>query len=105
MDGHETSTVAEYIWIDGSGLTLRAKARTLTKEIKSLEDLPEWNYDGSSCYQASTHNSEVWLKPVYYCRDPFRGGHHVIVMCESYVWADEHFITKKPANTNFRHFA
>lgn len=26
-------------------------------------------------------------------------------MCESYIWADGEFKTKKPANTNFRHFA
>jgi glutamine synthetase len=44
------STVAEYVWIDGSGTTLRSKARTLTLKVKSLADLPEWNYDGSSCY-------------------------------------------------------
>ena len=99
------STVCDYVWIDGSGIVLRAKARTIEKEIKSLEDLPDWNYDGSSCYQASTHNSEVLLKPVYYCRDPFRGGNALIVLCESFIWADEEFTSKKPANTNFRHYA
>ncbi len=26
-------------------------------------------------------------------------------MCETWIWADEHFTEKKPANTNFRHFA
>jgi len=44
--------IAEYVWIDGRGET-RAKCRTLTnlpdREL-TLEDLPEWNYDGSSCY-------------------------------------------------------
>lgn len=98
-------TVAEYVWIDGSGTTLRSKARTLTHKVNSIADLPEWNYDGSSCYQASTHNSEVLMKPVFYCRDPFRGGKDIIVLCESYIWADDGFIEKKPANTNFRHFA
>ena len=45
------------------------------------------------------------LKPVFYCRDPFREGDNIIVMCETYVWADENFTVKIPANTNFRHFA
>jgi glutamine synthetase len=26
-------------------------------------------------------------------------------MCESWIWADDAFTSKKPANTNFRHFA
>jgi len=99
------STIAEYVWIDGSGLTLRSKAKTITKPINSLADLPDWNYDGSSTYQASTHNSEVIMKPVAYYPDPFRGGNNIIVMTDTYVWADEQFTTLKPANTNFRHFA
>lgn len=99
------STVLEYVWIDGTGIGLRAKARTLTKEIRSLEDIPHWNYDGSSTYQASTHNSEVILKPVAYFKDPFRMGNNFIVLCESWIWADEQFSSMKPANTNFRHFA
>lgn len=42
--------IAEYIWIDGSGITLRSKARTLDQKVNSLADIPEWNYDGSSTY-------------------------------------------------------
>ena len=38
--------IAEYIWLDGS-LAMRGKARTLTKPVNSLADLPEWNFDGS----------------------------------------------------------
>lgn len=98
------AVIAEYVWIDGSGLTLRSKAKTITKPINSLADLPDWNYDGSSTYQASTHNSEVIMKPVAYYPDPFRGGNNIIVMTETYVWADEQFTSLKPANTNFRHF-
>lgn len=45
-------TIAEYVWLDGSGITLRAKCRTLTKPVNCLADVPEWNYDGSSTYQA-----------------------------------------------------
>jgi glutamine synthetase len=97
--------MAEYVWIDGSGITLRSKAKTITKAVNKLADLPDWNYDGSSCYQASTHNSEVIMKPVYYCKDPFREGNNIIVLCDTYVWADENFTQLIPCNTNFRYYA
>ena len=56
--------MAEYIWIDGA-CGLRSKSRTLDKKPNSVADLPEWNYDGSSCYQATTENSEIIMKPVF----------------------------------------
>jgi len=47
------NVIAEYVWIDGA-MGVRSKARTLTgvSKITRLNQLPEWNYDGSSCYQA-----------------------------------------------------
>ena len=105
LDQHGTA-MAEYIWLDGSGITLRSKARTLSKVISNISDIPDWNYDGSSCYQASTHNSEVIMKPVAYFPDPFRAkDENILVLCDSYVWADKEFKELKPANTNFRYFA
>ena len=44
------SIIAEYVWIDGSGITLRSKAKTITHKVNSIDDIPEWNYDGSSTY-------------------------------------------------------
>lgn len=45
------------------------------------------------------------MKPVAFFPDPFREGDNVIVMTETFVWADESFTTLKPSNTNFRNFA
>ena len=97
--------IAEHIWIDGAG-DLRAKSKTIMrKKITSLSQLPDWNYDGSSTYQAQTTNSEVILKPSFYFLDPFRGGENVMVLCETYKWADSKFTKLMPTNTNFRYFA
>lgn len=97
--------IAEYVWIDGSGVVLRGKARTLNKKVTCVADIPEWNFDGSSCYMAPTENSEVILKPVAYYRDPFRQGDNILVMCETYVWEDTTYKKLVPANTNFRAYA
>lgn len=70
-----------------------------------MEDIPEWNYDGSSTYQAETKNSEILLKPCAYFRDPFRQGDNIMVMCETWKWEDNTYQKQIPANTNFRHFA
>lgn len=97
--------IAEYVWLDG-GCGLRSKCRTINKKkVTNLSQIPEWNYDGSSTYQAITENSEVILKPVFYFPDPFRGGDNIMVLCETYQWADASFKELAPTNTNFRHFA
>tara|TARA_E500000178_G_C16921453_1_gene707436 strand:- start:59 stop:1048 length:990 start_codon:yes stop_codon:yes gene_type:complete len=69
----------EYIWIDVSG-NLRSKTKV---SHSSLGDLPIWNYDGSSTGQASGENSEILLKPVYTCSDPFRTSNDKLVLCET----------------------
>jgi len=98
---HPDSVIAEYVWIGGSGRPddLRCKARTLAgvKEVKSLDQLPIWNYDGSSTGQAIGKDSEVYLKPVKFIPDPFRRGNNVLVLCES-VFPDGK-MTPIPSNT------
>lgn len=103
---------AMYIWIDGTGEGLRCKTRTLDSEPKSIEgkqhpdslalflatgasqllhdlspccdptDLPEWNFDGSSTYQAEGSNSDMYLIPSAMFRDPFRKDPNKLVLCE-----------------------
>ncbi len=60
----------EYIWLDGRG-TLRSKTRVVESNIMFpcaflITDSPlsfnlNWNYDGSSCYQAQGDDSEIIL--------------------------------------------
>ena len=94
----ETKTFVEYVWIGGNH-ELRGKTRVMTGQITSLEQLPIWNFDGSSTKQAQGHDSEVLIKPVALFSDPFRKHHHKIVLCET-LYPDE-----TPHETNHRHFA
>jgi glutamine synthetase len=81
--------LATYIWIDGSGENLRSKTMTVDFVPKSAEELPWWNFDGSSTGQAEGSNSDVYLKPVSLFRDPFLLGNNKLVLCETYKYNKE----------------
>lgn len=85
-----------YVWIDGSGESMRCKTKTVEAEPMEPADLPVWNFDGSSCYQAEGCNSDVYLHPVALFRDPFRRGKNKMVLCETYNF--DH----KPGVSNYR---
>ena len=74
----------EYIWMDGHKPTqkLRSKTKVMEGTIDSLEDIPDWGFDGSSTNQAEGNNSDCLLKPVCKVPDPIRGGHDLLVLCE-----------------------
>ncbi|MDP2692992.1 MAG: glutamine synthetase GlnII [bacterium] len=75
---------AEYVWMDGSYPTskLRSKTKILENDVKSVQDIPLWNFDGSSTNQSQGNKSDCLLKPVYFISDPVRGVPHILVMCE-----------------------
>jgi len=86
-----------YVWIDGSQQNLRCKTRTMDFEPTCVEDIPEWNYDGSSTEQASGDNSDVYLRPAALYNDPFRQGKNKIVLCETYDYLGNPTETNKRA--------
>ncbi|MCJ1282759.1 glutamate--ammonia ligase [Xylographa opegraphella] len=90
--------MAEYVWIDGSN-GVRSKSKTLSKPVSSPDELPEWNFDGSSTGQAPGDNSDVYIRPVAIFPDPFRLEPNIIVMCET--WDPD----GSPNKFNYRHDA
>ena len=75
-------TVAEYVWLGGNN-EFRSKTRVFDQEIRLLDQLPEWNYDGSSTEQAQGTDSEVILVPRQIFPDPIRGGNAILILCET----------------------
>jgi glutamine synthetase len=75
--------LVEYVWIGGNN-ELRSKTKVMDKEVHSVNDLSEWNYDGSSTAQAAGGDSEVIIQPRALFNDPFRGGNNKMVMCDTY---------------------
>jgi glutamine synthetase len=73
---------AEYVWIGGNN-ELRSKVRVLDKKVSSVNELPVWNFDGSSTEQAEGKDSEVLLVPRCIFNDPIRGSPHILVLCET----------------------
>jgi glutamine synthetase len=74
----------EYIWLDGYKPTPNLRGKTLIKEFDAfptLDQLPNWGFDGSSTQQAEGSSSDCVLKPVASYPDPERKN-GVLVLCE-----------------------
>jgi glutamine synthetase len=92
----------EYIWLGGNN-EFRSKNRIikLEKEELLLEDIPEWNFDGSSTNQAFTEDTEILLKPVKFVKSPF-----ILENCKSYlVLCETYHNDNMPNFNNYRHNA
>ena len=75
----------EYIWMDANN-KFRSKVKVITiKKLKSIDDLKPhleiWNFDGSSTGQASTNESEVFIKPFRYFKNT-ENKIYFYVLCE-----------------------
>jgi glutamine synthetase len=74
----------EYIWLDGYEPTpnLRSKTKIVAfAGTPTLDELPLWNFDGSSTRQAEGSSSDCFLQPVAVFPDPDREN-ALLVMCE-----------------------
>jgi glutamine synthetase len=79
----------EYIWLDHEN-NYRSKTRILKHDGSNgpfcIEKIPIWNFDGSSTKQADGEDSEVYIKPVYMVRDPFRRDKDSwLVLCDTWL--------------------
>jgi len=86
----------EYIWLDGyyPEPNLRSKVKVIDAPTKfangkqlygvTLEECPEWSFDGSSTQQADGHFSDCILKPVRLYSNPINRGlmDSFLVLCE-----------------------
>ncbi len=74
----------EYLWLDGYTPVANLRGKTQVKEFDSfptLDQLPMWDFDGSSTLQAEGGDSDRMLKPVAVYPDSTRKN-GAIVMCE-----------------------
>ncbi len=80
-----TKTIFEYVWLDVND-NFRSKSRVIdyepSKTILLPEELPTWNYDGSSTGQATGSDSEVFLIPRAIFRNPFYNHTSYLVWCD-----------------------
>ncbi len=71
----------EYIWLDGYKPTqsLRSKTKVAYDFGGTLEECPEWSFDGSSTEQAEGGSSDCILKPVFICPDPAMANGYLVM--------------------------
>jgi glutamine synthetase len=89
-EANDNYSILEYIWFDSNGV-FRSKTRVLYMiNISIINQIPKWNYDGSSTNQLGNENNsntEIILVPCAFYKCPFRrhiNKNSYIVLCELY---------------------
>ncbi len=88
----------EYIWLDGYTPVANLRSKTQIKayeQFPTLDQLPNWGFDGSSTQQAEGRSSDCVLKPVAIYPDSTRLN-GALVMCEVMM---PDGVTPHPTNT------
>lgn len=72
---------AEYIWVGATGADLKSRSVVLDEYQPgcSPDDLPIAAIDGGEYTEG-----EIYLQPKKVYPDPFRGGNHILVLCDVY---------------------
>ena len=97
--------ILEYVWIDGyentrSKIKIVDYAYMFDNDIYLLNtvylnQIPEWNCDGSSCGLAETNDSDIILKPRRIFLNPFFEYQAYLVLCDTYYKDNTPHITNK----------
>ena len=75
--------ILEYVWLDANNNT-RSKIKIIVlNNMLTLDDCPQWNFDGSSTGQATGSKSDIILNPVRLYHNPFyKNINSYLVLCE-----------------------
>lgn len=96
------TTKLHYVWLDAAG-KLRSKLKITEKQINTLEQCPDWSFDGSSTEQATGDNSDCILKPArLYKQTAIYGGISDVVGVPKIVLCEVFDSEDKPHESNHR---
>ncbi|GFR40848.1 hypothetical protein Agub_g1497 [Astrephomene gubernaculifera] len=79
-----SQVMAEYIWLVGATGQLRSKTKVLEAKPSCPEEAPVMVVESNPGNQLAEPNLELFLKPRKIFRDPFRGGDHILVLCDTF---------------------
>lgn len=95
----------EYIWLDGykPEPNLRSKIKVIDYKPTSvgvtLDEVPDWGFDGSSTMQAEGFSSDCYLKPVRIYQSKYKSDSNYLT---AYVLCEVYDKNNKPHETNER---